>query len=70
MLVTGRALSFNGNTKRTAECRFVRGILVGNASREADLWDFCGARRRPRPLSRGGYRAARRPMFPALMIMR
>jgi len=37
----------NTHNKCTGVCRFVRGIPVGISHRVADLWGFCGARRRP-----------------------
>ena len=38
---------FNTLNKCIGVCRFVRGIPVGTGRRAADLWDFCGARKRP-----------------------
>jgi len=45
-----------------AECRRVRGIPVGRA-RDADLWDFCGARRRPSPARQHGHSGTWDPGF-------
>ena len=50
-----------------AECRRVRGMSVG-AAREADLWDFCGARGRPKWLSQLGVQRLGRWALPALLI--
>src|SRR5690242_16323356 len=44
-----------------AECRRVRGELVG-AARDADLWDFCGARKAFRRLTRPTIRDSGRPL--------